>query len=126
MKTLPPIVRNIGAGVLLALLLFFAYKFTLGKEDAAGPLVEQGPVSTVRQSVGSMSSAQMSDAAAIAEAHSRLNDLSEIDTSILDDEVIRSLKDARIPLSVGELSEENTGRDNPFAPATPSRSSSAR
>jgi len=126
MKTLPPIVRNIGAGVLLALLLFFAYKFTLGKEDAVGPLVEQGPVPTASAGAGSMSSAQTSDAAAIAEAHSRLNDLSEIDTSILDDEVIRSLKDARIPLSVGELSKENTGRDNPFAPATPSRSSSAR
>lgn len=121
MNAIPPIVRNIGAGILLALLLFFAYKFTLGKTPDQKPLVEQGP------SIGGIIAApvtggSLGDAAAIRAAHKRLNDLSAIDTTILDSTVIQSLKDTRIPLATEGLDPENVGREDPFAPVSGSSS----
>lgn len=121
MNAIPPTIRNIGAGILLALLIFFSYKFTLGKTPEQKPLVEQGP------SVGGLTTApitggSLGDAAAIRAAHKRLNDLSNIDTSILDSGVMQSLKDARIPLAADGLSPENVGREDPFAPVSGSSS----
>lgn len=126
MNKIPPLVRNIGAGLLLAFLLFFAYKFTLGKEVAPEPLVEQGP-SVAGLVTAPVTGGSMGDAGVIRDAHRRLTDLSDIDTTILDSEAINSLKDARIPLSQDGLSPENIGRTDPFAPTSSGgRTSTAR
>ena len=114
MNNISPLVRNIGAGVLLCALLFFAYKFTINKKTDVGALTESGPVSVLAG--GDILSTNASDIAVIEKAHEHLTALSNIDTSILDDAVLRSLKDFRIPLSPSDPSLVPKGRDDPFAP----------
>lgn len=111
---IPPLVRNIGAGVLLLALLFFAYTFTINKKPDAEPLTESGPV--VDLPVGGAMSTNAGDISVIEKAHKHLTALSSIDTSILNDAVLRSLKDFRIPLSPSDPSLVPKGRDDPFAP----------
>lgn len=120
MNTIPPLVRNIGAGILLALLAFFAYTFTLGKEVKPAALTEQGP-SIAGMITAPITGGSASDAGAIRDAYTRLKDLSKIDTTILESGAINSLKDARIPLSQEELTPDNVGRSDPFAPTSGTR-----
>lgn len=114
MMNIPPLARNIGAGVLLFALLFFAYKFTLGKKADVGAITESGPAA-VLPATGDLS-VNAGDIAVIEKAHEHLKVLSNLDTSILDDDVLRSLKDFRIPLSPSDPSLVSKGRDDPFAP----------
>lgn len=111
---IPSLVRNIGAGALILALLFFAYTFTVNKKPNVGPLTESGPAAV--SSGGDTLSANASDISVIKKAHEHLKALSDIDTGILEDAVLRSLKDFRIPLSPSDPSLVPKGRDDPFAP----------
>ncbi|MHB8651874.1 MAG: hypothetical protein ACYC8S_01945 [Minisyncoccota bacterium] len=116
MQNIPPLVRNIGVGVLLALLLFFGYQFTVNKNSSqtTGSLTETGPM------MGSSTTATLTDGSiAIDQAYQHLTFLNKLDPQdIFNNPTLQSLVDYRVPLATSTLVAENIGRDNPFIPAT--------
>lgn len=116
MQNIPPVVRNIGVGVLLALLLFFGYQFTVNRSSnqGSGSLVETGPL------MGSSTTAGVTDnSLAIDQAYQHLTFLNKLKTEdIFNNPTLQTLVDYRVPLATSTLVAENIGRDNPFIPAT--------
>ncbi|OHA79634.1 MAG: hypothetical protein A2675_03030 [Candidatus Yonathbacteria bacterium RIFCSPHIGHO2_01_FULL_51_10] len=115
MNISPPI-RNVAGVILFCALLFFAYKFTMGKAAPQAPaLIEQGPVN--ENGIVIVPESTMSNIAAIKSAHDRLTTLqhSGLDMSIFSDPVMQSLQDFRVPLTPTDPSQVSRGRVNPFA-----------
>lgn len=115
MNISPPI-RNVAGAILFCALLFFAYKFTMGKTTPKAPaLIEQGPVD--ENGISIIPESTMSNIEAIRNAHDRLTTLQHtgLDTSIFSDPVMQSLQDFRIPLTPTDPSEVSRGRTNPYA-----------